>query len=196
MAKTWIKAKGPFTAHLGGAMVVGHPQHPEARGRFAEVDDGADVTRLIADGHAAKITEEEYRKGIAEDDRPEAGASRLAQLTNEPIKVSPTMSNEFLHAEADKRGIDISAAKNRGEIVKLINGAKVDEPIKPEGVFDNANSRLAGLTADTTSHPQNSSPQAPDPAKQAGFVEGDALATDDDAAPTDGEGEGGGKTDA
>lgn len=185
MAKTWIKAKSAFNRQIGNSTVVGHPDHPHANGRFAEVEDGHAVDDLVNDGHAERISEEAYRKGISAGTLPDAGEVRQAQLSGDAIKVNPTMSNAFLRQEADKRGVDISGAKDRAAVVKLINAGKPDESGATDEGLDNANSRLSGLTADTTSHPHTSTPQKADPTNRVA-LDGE-LGDADDAAPTDGD---------
>jgi hypothetical protein len=196
VAKVYLKALKPFTRRVGTSVVVGHPKHPDVNGRYAAVEEGAAADALVAGGFAEKVSLETYRKNV-EDVRLHAGDVRKAQLAGDLPKVSMAMSTATLRDEATKRGVDISAAKNRSEMVKAINAAGTAGAVKADNVegTDNANSKLAGLTADTTNHGGPSSPQNPDPTS-SGAPAGDTdLVADEDAAPTGGDGDGSGADD-
>lgn len=193
MAKAYIKATKQFTRRIGRQTVVGHPKHPDIRGRYAEVDEGQALNDLVSSGSAERISKAAYLKAMAGAEDVSTGENLTRALAGKAPKASPTMSDGQLHAMAADRGVNISKAKDRTEIIKLINAKKVD--VGAESIPDNAWSQTAGDTRDTTAHPQRSGIHAD--VTQEGMTDRmstsqdglittgeESLVDDDDAAPT------------
>lgn len=190
--KVYLETVAPFTRRIGDNLVVGHPKHRDPRGRFHEVDEGPAAAALIASGKVKPTTRQKFLDAVGELDA-DAGQVRIDQLAGKRGNVSITMSNEALAREAQERGVDISKAKSRNDVVKLINGHKTDVSSEAEAELP---TQTAGRdTADTTNHPVVSSPQNAIPvvigagqAVQGGAEEG--VVDADDEAPAGGEGSG------
>lgn len=204
MAKTWIRAKKQFTRRVGLQTVVGHPKHPDPRGRVAEVEEGEALNNLISRGEAERITRQEYQKEL-DAGSLEPMQAAVDQVGGKAPRASITMSDGQLNALAAQRGIDISKAKSRSEVVKLINAKDVDVSADETR---NAFSRTSGDTRDTTLHPQRTGTQADvtdqGTSDRLGFsttgvstpgAEGSAegIADEGDAAPAGGGGQTGGE---
>lgn len=192
MAKTWIKAEKQFSRRIGAQMVVGHPKHPDPRGRVAEVDDNEALNRLVTGGYAKRISKAEYQRAL-EGGAVSAGDNMIAQVGGKAPKASVTMTDGQLAQLADQRGVDISKATSRQEVVKLINAKKID--VSADDLPKDAFARTSGDTRDTTLHPPRTGTQADVTEagtadrlgfSRSGFTDAageSGLEIDDDAAP-------------
>lgn len=183
MAKVYLKALAAFTTHLGRGLVVGDPKHKDVRARYIEADEGPGVDKLVNGGKAERITLETYRKNTEGTELPDAGQVRVDQTAGIAGKVSLSMSTAQLQQIANDRGVDISKAKSRGDMVKAINKAQKDvSPEKAEGT-DAPLASTASTTSDSTNHPADASPQSDNPGLTAPAAD---VVADEDAAPTGG----------
>jgi hypothetical protein len=156
----YFQVAKPFTRRIGVNMVVGHPGHRDIRGRYFEADDGDPVAvELEGRGFAKSISKTAYRKALDEGEVADAGETRQAQLRGDYPRASITWSDARLQREARRRGVNVSKAKNRGEIVKLLNDGDLEGGLKAAEEPRNPLAETAGDTNDTTNHPANSSPQ-------------------------------------
>ncbi|MES2903263.1 MAG: hypothetical protein V4696_03675 [Pseudomonadota bacterium] len=188
MAKAYLQVQREFTKRIGASTVVGHPEHRDIRGRYLEVDDVAQVDALVSSGHVKRISRAAYNKATESDNRPDAGETRVAQTSGKTPKVSATTPTAALHELAGRMQID-TAGLSRTKMISAIN-KKIDDGEQAEGAGEakTAFERLAGLSADSTSHPITSSPQSPPPLDNQVDEKGEvgAIADAADAAPVGG----------
>ena len=200
MAKAFLEVTKPFTRVLGGATVVGHPKHPDPRGKYVSADDGAQIDALVTGGFAKRISEKVYLSKLEGTEMPTAGEHRLATSEGTYPKVSAVWSTQRIQEEAERRGVSLaSAGTDRAKMIALLNSKAEDgDGTAADGSIelrDEVAGQLGTLTSDTTGHPPRIGPQ--NDVTDAGGVDklfagtGAAVATGleaADSAPTGGDG--------
>lgn len=153
----YYKAKAEFTRASRAGLIVGNPKHADVRARFLSMDE-AIAQPLLNEGLIGKVSRSEYHKGI-EGAESDAGEALVDQVGGKRAKVSARMTDEALAEEARIRGVDISKAKDRSEVIKAINAKETSSaPDEVDGT-DNAFSRTGRETAESTLHSRRASPQ-------------------------------------
>lgn len=188
----YYKAAIAFTHATVSGMIVGDPEHPDPRGRVFSLNDDV-AGPMVSAGLIKKSSKAEYDKahGHTESD---AGEARVAQTAGKRPNVSARMTNDALAREAAIRGVDVSKAKNRSEVIHLINSKETSSAADEVEGTDNAWSRSSGDTNESTLHDRVSSPQnnvgdngTVNTALPATAVAEEALTADEDEAPSGGD---------
>lgn len=168
----YYKAKAEFTRATRAGIIHGHPEHSDPRGRVFELDDTI-AQGLVSEGLLVKTSRKNYHETI-EGGESDAGQAMVDQVGGKRARVSARLTDAALAQEAAFRKVDISKAKNRGEVIKLINAAETSSaPDEAEGT-DNAFSRTGRETADSTLHSRRASPQ--NDVNESGTVDAEAPA--------------------
>lgn len=184
MSKVAVQVTREFNRNLEGQMIVGHPEHPDIKGRFMLLSATA-AASLVGDDVAKEIPRRTYdaamREAEGEDadgDGPVAGtretnrgqdAGDVRVRTTEAVdgsrntnagvdrrtRAKPTMSNAMLDGLADELGVDVSRARSRAEKVRLINGTAGSKPQETDVERAGA---TGNLSAGSTNHDPRSSP--------------------------------------
>lgn len=185
----YFKAAKQFTRASRAGIIVGDPKHADARGRFFSMDDAV-AAPLVQEGLLEKISAAAYHKGVG-DEESDAGQAMVDQVSGKRAKVSARMTDEALAEEAALRKVDISGAKNRHEVIKLINAKETSSAPEDADGTDNAWSRTGRDTADSTLHSRRASPQ--NDVNDSGTIDTARAGTtaieeiaDEEAAPTGG----------
>lgn len=153
----YFKALKQFTRASRAGIIVGDPDHRDPRARYLELDDTF-AQGLVTEGLIEKTSRGTFHKHM-EEAESDAGQALVDQVAGKRPRVSARQTDQALAEEAAIRGVDISKAKNRGEVIKLINAADTSSaPEEAEGT-DNAFSRGSRETAESTLHSRRASPQ-------------------------------------
>lgn len=152
----YYKANKVFTRATRAGMIVGNPEHKDPRGRYLQLDD-ATARPLLAEKLISRTTADTYHKHV--DGEVDGGQVLVDQVAGKRPRVSARWTDAALAKEAALRDVDISKAKDRKEVIKLINKVEISSAPDEVGGTDNAFSRTGRETAETTRHSRRASPQ-------------------------------------